>query len=199
PTGATGPAGAAGPTGATGPAGVAGPTGATGPAGAAGPTGATGPAGVAGPTGATGPAGATGPTGPSGLPSVAALFYDQPTTTLAIPLGTETTVNTVSLPVTAGNEIKIDTSQQVAVVTTANWALSFNINIRRNGTLITQQTIARSGNTAGTQRFIGSISFVDVAPATGTDTYTVSIQTTIATSVTSATSEQRLINITRFV
>ncbi|HFI0622680.1 TPA: LPXTG cell wall anchor domain-containing protein, partial [Streptococcus suis] len=70
-TGATGPAGVAGPkgdTGATGPVGPQGPkgdTGATGPAGPQGPqgdTGATGPAGVAGPKGDTGPAGPQGDT-----------------------------------------------------------------------------------------------------------------------------------------
>ncbi|MFP7474653.1 collagen-like triple helix repeat-containing protein, partial [Niallia taxi] len=205
PTGATGPAGVAGPTGATGPAGVAGPTGATGPAGEAGPTGATGPAGVAGPTGATGPAGATGPTGavgptgPSGQPSATALFFDQPAAALAIPIGVETTINTVTLPVAVGNEIKIENTEQVAVVTGANWAINFNVIIRRNGTVINTLTVSRTGNNSGTQRFNIANIYIDVPTTTSTDTYTVSLLTTNLTSVTSVTAEVRQSSVTRFV
>ena len=185
--------------GTIGPTGPAGPTGATGPAGAVGPTGATGPAGAVGPTGATGPTGAPGPTGASGQPSATALFFDQPVATLPIPLGAETTLNTVTLPVAVGNEIKIENTEQIAVVTVANWEINFNIIIRRNGTVINQLTLSRTGNNAGTQRFNIANIYIDVPPATGTNTYTVSILTTTLTSVTSITAEIRQSSVTRFV
>ncbi|MEI2467863.1 hypothetical protein V8V74_26880, partial [Niallia taxi] len=161
-------------------------------------------AGVAGPTGATGVAGPTGATGASGLPSITAISFDQPTTTAPVTIGTETTLNTVTLTVTGNNRIKIDTSQQLAFVIGLNlsYNISFNILIRRNGTLIAQQTVTRSGAAGilgATERFNDSFSYVDSPPVAGSTTYTVSILTTTTTSVTTVTSEIRWTNVTRFI
>jgi len=127
------------------------------------------------------------------------LFFDQAAAALALPLDAATVVNTVAVPVTAGNEVKIDTSQQLDFVTAADWGIDFNVNISRDGTVIDTQGISRDGAAAGTQRFIASVTVVDVPAETGTATYTVTIEPITATNVTAATSENRKTNIIRFV
>ncbi|WP_143760388.1 hypothetical protein [Paenibacillus sp. FSL R5-0765] len=94
--------------------------------------------------------------------------------------------------------MKIDNITQVAVVVTANWSVVYNINLRRNGVLINQLTLARSASPAGTVRFLSSNTYVDTAPVTTTNAYTVSVQFTTSSNVTSASAEVRNINAIRF-
>ncbi|MFP7252656.1 collagen-like triple helix repeat-containing protein, partial [Terribacillus goriensis] len=176
-------------------------TGTTGPAGITGPTGVAGATGVTGPTGLTGTTGITGPTGSTGsaLPSVSALAANQVTTALAIPLNTDTVVNTIIPAVVAGNNVKLDFNVQIAVVTTANWSVTITATLRRDGTTLNQVSIGRTGTAAGTFRILVPNTFVDVVPTTGTVTYTVSITVVPGTNITSATAETRNLNGTRFV
>ncbi|MEK4670456.1 hypothetical protein [Niallia sp. FSL R7-0271] len=84
-----------------------------------------------------------------------------------------------------------------------SYSISFNIIIRRNGTAIAQQTVTRAGSAGilgAIERFNDSFSYVDTPPVTsGNIVYTVSIQTTTATAVTTVTSEVRWLNVTRFI
>ncbi|PAD37277.1 hypothetical protein CHH56_00005 [Terribacillus saccharophilus] len=200
----TGPTGAAGATGPTGAAGITGPTGAagiTGPTGVAGITGPTGAAGITGPTGLTGSTGITGATGNTGsaLPSVSALAANQVTATLPLPLSTDTTINTITPTVVAGNNEKLDSIAQISVVTTANWSVSITTTLRRGATILEQVIITRTGQGAGTQRILVSNTFVDVVPTTGTATYTISVNVVPVANITSASVETRNLNGTRFV
>ncbi|RBN36131.1 hypothetical protein DMN50_37075, partial [Priestia megaterium] len=74
-----------------------------------------------------------------------------------------------------------------------------NINLRRDGTLINQLTISRNGNAAGNQRFLSANTYVDLPPSSGNSTYTISVQTTVASNVTSIAAEVRGMNIIRFI
>ncbi|PAE16607.1 hypothetical protein CHH91_08075 [Virgibacillus sp. 7505] len=200
-TGVTGEIGATGLTGVTGETGSTGLTGVTGEAGATGPTGVAGATGVTGTTGLTGTTGITGPTGSTGsaLPSVSPLAANQATTALAIPLNTDTVVNTITPAVVAGNNVKLDFNVQIAVVTTANWSVTITATLRRDGTTLNQVSIGRTGTLAGTYRILLPNTFVDVVPTTETATYTVSITVVPVASITSATAETRNLNGTRFV
>jgi len=61
------------------------------------------------------------------------------------PLSTEATAVSVTTPVTAGDEIKIDDAFGVNFVTTANWSFVFEVRLYRDGTLIQTVTENRSG------------------------------------------------------
>ncbi|MGG4401550.1 collagen-like triple helix repeat-containing protein, partial [Paenibacillus amylolyticus] len=178
-------------------------TGVTGVTGATGVTGTTGTSGVTGATGATGTTGATGATGATGstaasAPADSSLFANSQTAALALPLTGETTIQTLNVPVVAGQRVKIDNSTQVAVVVGSNWSIAYNVNLRRNGVLINQLQLSRTGNASGTLRFLSSNTYVDTAPATTTNVYTVSIEFTTTSNVTSASAEVRNINAIRF-
>ncbi|WP_458464456.1 hypothetical protein [Paenibacillus sp.] len=140
---------------------------------------------------------ATGSTVAS-APADSSLFADSQTAALPLSLVAETTIQTLNVPVVAGQRVKIHNSTQVAIVVTSNWNIAYNINLRRNGVLINQSQLSRSANPAGTIRFPSSNTFVDTAPATTTNAYTISIQFTTTTNVTSASAEVRNINAIRF-
>ncbi|SDE79440.1 hypothetical protein SAMN04487777_12730, partial [Priestia aryabhattai B8W22] len=149
-------------------------------------------------TGITGATGATGITGAS-QPAESSLFFNQSSTSTPISVGVETTLSTITLAITAGNEVKIDNNTQILFVTSSNWSISYNINLRRDGTLINQLTISRNGNSAGDQRFLSANTYVDAPPSSGNSTYTISVHTTVASNVTSIAAEVRGMNIIRFI
>ncbi|MZL08806.1 collagen-like protein, partial [Clostridium beijerinckii] len=196
-TGATGPTGDTGVTGPTGDTGVTGPTGETGVTGPTGDTGATGPTGDTGVTGPTGDTGVTGPTGATGAPQ---LNFNQIAGGIAVypPINTEVSVVAVSVPTTAGENIKIDYALAVESVTTANSTETFEARLYRDGTLITTRIIERTIVSAATQRFSISNTFVDTAVITGATTYDVRVIYTTATNVTSAAAFNRNINTITF-
>jgi hypothetical protein len=204
-TGATGNTGVTGATGNTGPQGntgvtgdgITGATGVTGATGNTGVTGATGVTGVTGP-GITGATGATGPTG-STVMSSASLISSGTESALLLNTAGATTIQSIAVPVTTGNRIKLDYSQQIAAAVGANWNLSFNCILRRNALAINTQTLQRAGTVAGTVRFIIANTFTDTAPSTGTITYDVVISYVTATNVSSSSAETRNINSMRFV
>ncbi|GAA4707229.1 hypothetical protein [Brevibacillus fulvus] len=136
-----------------------------------------------------------GPTGPGST-----IFFSQTATPQPIALtGAETTVLTTGpVPVVAGQTLKIDTTVQITAVSTANSTLSYNINVRRNGVLLTTTTVQRSLAIAGTAIFVTPNTYVDTAPATGSNTYTVGVMVTDATNITSLTAMTRANNVVRF-
>ncbi|ADM38070.1 GXT repeat-containing collagen-like protein [Bacillus spizizenii str. W23] len=205
-TGVTGATGATGSTGATGATGVTGSTGATGPTGATGATGATGVTGATGSTGSTGSTGATGPTGPTGSTgptgptgSGSQLNYTTVEGPVALAINnTETTVGTLNVPTNNGENIKVDFSISVDVVTTANSNFTFQIRMYRNGVLIDTRTVQRNINAALTSRFPVASTNVNTAVVTGTTTYEIRIIFMNASNVSSASAINLEINTIRF-
>lgn len=166
--------------------GATGATGATGDVGATGATGATGDVGATGATGATGDVGATGATGATGTPQLA---FNNNTGPISVfpPLNTEVTVASVTQSVIINQRLKIDYALGVDFVVTSNWAFVFEVRLYRDATLINTRTSNRSAQTAGSQRFPLSSTYVDTAPATSaSSTYSVRVIVTTATNVTSA-------------
>jgi hypothetical protein len=152
--------------------------------------GATGAVGDVGPTGVTGP---TGPTGAAGLGAV--FFYQVPGVIACFPpLSTEVTVVDLSVPVTAGHQIKLDYALSFEANTTANSSLTLETRLYRDGTLINARTSSNLSASAGTFRFTCSDTYVDIAPANDTSTYSVRIIVTTATNVTSASAINRSLN-----
>ncbi|WP_045384442.1 NTTRR-F1 domain [Bacillus spizizenii] len=196
-TGATGVTGATGETGATGSTGATGVTGATGSTGATGVTGATGSTGSTGSTGATGATGSTGPTGPTG--SGSQLNYTTVEGPVALAINnTETTVGTLNVPTNNGENIKVDYSISVDVVTTANSNFTFQIRMYRNGVLIDTRTVQRNINAALTSRFPVASTNVNTAVVTGTTSYEIRIIFMNASNVSSASAINLEINTIRF-
>jgi hypothetical protein len=96
--------------------------------------------------------------------------------------------------VIAGQRIKIDNSTQLLITVSSNWNVAYNINLRRNGILINQLLLARTGNAGGNLRFLSSNTYIDTAPDTTTHVYTVSISFITASAVVSSSAEVRNIN-----
>ncbi|MCB8814612.1 hypothetical protein LJE72_03480, partial [Desulfosporosinus sp. SRJS8] len=185
-TGATGDVGSTGATGVTGDVGATGATGATGDVGATGATGISIDVGSTGATGATGDVGSTGATGATGSPQLA---FNNNTGPISVfpPLDTEATVASVTQSVVINQRLKIDYAFGLDFVVTSDWAFVFETRLYRDSTLINTRTSNRSGQTAGTQRFPLSSTYVDTAPATSaSSTYSVRVIVTTATNVTSA-------------
>ena len=202
PTGATGEIGPTGPTGPTGATGEIGPTGPTGPIGATGDVGPTGPTGPIGATGDVGPTGPTGPTGPAATVTEGSLFAQSTAATtgiaeggsVAIPLvdqtGTalsydDTTVTVVEAGtylvmwnlLTAPSEGSGLTSVVIALEDTAGttqYALS-GVASATDPVLLSGQTVQSlsAGDTLVLRNRSGGA--VDVAVATGTDSYSGSL------------------------
>jgi hypothetical protein len=114
------------------------------------------------------------------------------------PLNTEVSVSTVSAALVLNNRVKVDSANSLSYATTANYSLSAESRLYRNGVLIESRPLNRSGSGAGTQSFTLSDTFVDTAPATATTTYEIRVITTAATNVTSGTASVRNINLLIF-
>ncbi len=144
---------------------------------------------INGPTGATGPASA-----------VPTLFFNQVAATISIypPVNTEVTTNTLNVPVTTGQNVKIDFSISPEFVTSANWSITYIFRLYRNGVLINARTTNRSQNTSGTFRIPFSTTYVDTAVATTTNVYEERVIVTVDTNLTSATVLNRVINAIAF-
>ncbi|WP_143323948.1 collagen-like protein, partial [Clostridium sp. BL-8] len=174
-----------------------GATGVTGSTGSTGDTGATGATGSTGSTGATGATGVTGVTGPTGAPQLA--FTDAGGTLAAsITLGTETSVVSTNVSTTSGQNVKVDFSVGVQVITAANSTIVFQLRLYSNGTLVAMREVDRVITSAGTQRFPVSNTYVDTATTTGTTTYDVRLVFLTATNVTSASAINRYLNCIAF-
>lgn len=104
----------------------------------------------------------------------------------------------MTLNVTTGNLLKIDYVLSYEGVFTANWAVTIEFRLYRDGTLITTRTLNRTGSTAATNRFPVGNTYVDTAPATASSTYDLRVITTAATCLTSATAVNRYMNIIQF-
>jgi hypothetical protein len=116
------------------------------------------------------------------------LFFDQTAGAQTLDTaGAETTVATISAPVTVGQEIKIDHALGIETVVTSNWSINLHLRIYRDSTLIHTRSFNRTATTAGTQRFDFADTYVDTAPAEVTSTYDLRVIFTTATNVTSAT------------
>ncbi|WP_080064663.1 hypothetical protein [Ruminiclostridium hungatei] len=100
----------------------------------------------------------------------------------------------MSIPVTAGIEVKIDYAVSIEAITTANWAMSFEVRLYRDTTLITTRTFIDSASSAGTHRFSISNTQVDTSVATETAGYQLRIIFTTATNVATGTALNRNIN-----
>lgn len=105
----------------------------------------------------------------------------------------------MSVPVTTGDELKIDSVISVESITTANSVQVFETRLYRDGTLINTRTLERSISAAGTQTFQIPNTYVDTAVATTTSTYEVRVIFTTATNVTSASAINRNMNIINFL
>ena len=110
------------------------------------------------------------------------------------PLNTEVAVATVNIPVTTGLQVKIDYAVSVEVITTSNWAMSFEVRLYRDTTLITTKTFIDSAASAGTHRFSISNTQVDTSVSTETTGYQLRIIFTTATNVATGTALNRNIN-----
>jgi hypothetical protein len=177
---------------------LTGATGVTGSTGATGVTGATGATGITGLTGATGTTGGvTGATGATGTPTLAFSNNDG-SIAVAPPLNTEVTVASITLNVISGNLLKIDYALAYEAIFSANWTVSVEFRLYRDGTLITVRTLFRIGSQAGTNRFPVANTYVDTAPATTSSTYQLRVITTAASNLTSSTTINRYLNIIQF-
>ncbi|MCA1036813.1 collagen-like protein, partial [Bacillus infantis] len=198
PQGEQGPQGATGAQGATGSQGEQGPQGATGSEGATGPQGEQGPQGATGAQGATGPQGEQGPQGPQGIGS--ALAFNNIFGSVAVPVTppTETPVISVSTPVTAGQNVKIDYTLAIEANANNNNTLNTLIRLYRDGDLIVTRGLNRTLTSAGIQRFIVANTYIDTAPNTTTSTYELRVINTVATNVTSVIADNRFMNLIKF-
>ncbi|MEH7674747.1 collagen-like triple helix repeat-containing protein, partial [Bacillus pumilus] len=149
--------------------------------------------GATGITGATGSTGATGPT--------SQIFFDQTATQQQVfpPLNSEITLLTFTVPVTSGQRVKIDLSANVTANTTANYSISGNTRLRRNGTLLTEVPFFRSGSGAGAQSFVVSTTYVDTVTSTGNNVYTVNIIITAQSNITTVNTDTRAANAVIYV
>ncbi|MCY8131229.1 collagen-like protein, partial [Bacillus spizizenii] len=153
--------------------------------------------GSTGATGPTGPTGSTGPTGPTG--SGSQLNYTTVEGPVALAINnTETTVGTLNVPTNNGENIKVDFSISVDVVTTANSNFTFQIRMYRNGVLIDTRTVQRNINAALTSRFPVASTNVNTAVVTGTTSYEIRIIFMNASNVSSASAINLEINTIRF-
>ncbi|MFF2586253.1 collagen-like protein, partial [Peribacillus sp. NPDC058075] len=165
--------------------------------GITGATGATGATGITGATGATGATGITGATGATG--ATPQLFFAEVDGPIALTTtGTETTVVTMNVPTTVGQNIKVDYAVSIDVVTTANSSFTFQTRLYRNGTLLDTRAVQRSVSSAGTSRFPVASTNVNTAAITGTTTYEIRIAYTAASNVTSSSALNADINAIRF-
>lgn len=114
------------------------------------------------------------------------------------PMFTETTVTSVSTSVSAGDNLKVDYSLENEFTVTANWGITTEFRLYRDGTLINSKMYSFNGASAGTQRIPVAGTFVDTAPSTTTATYEVRVIITTATNITSVTSANRNMNIITF-
>ncbi|MGE1115684.1 hypothetical protein ACQJ0K_28595, partial [Priestia megaterium] len=179
--------------------GTTGATGVTGVTGATGPTGTTGATGVTGVTGATGPTGTTGATGATGANPPTLAFSENPGSIIIFPpLNTEVTVASVTQSFLINQQLKIDYALAVEIIATANWSIQFEMRLYRDTTLIDTRTFNRSGSQAGTQRFPLASTQVNVVPATATSTYSLRLIVTAESNITSATANNRDLNIITF-
>jgi hypothetical protein len=120
------------------------------------------------------------------------------TISVSPPTNTEVIIASTTIPVTTGDELKIDFAVSYDVVTTANFSFTIESRLYRDGTLISTRTLNRNGSQAGTQRFPVSNTYVDTAVATTTSTYQIRAIVTAASNVTSTTGVNRNINIINF-
>lgn len=162
--------------------------------------GVTGPTGVTGVTGATGPTGVTGATGVTGPTSESPqLFFTEVAGPVTVAVNsTETTIGSLNVPTTIGQNIKVDFAISVDVVTTANSNFTFQVRTYRNGTLLDTRTVQRNVNVAITSRFPIASTNVNTAATTGTTTYEVRIIFTSVSNVSSASALNLDINAIRF-
>jgi hypothetical protein len=123
------------------------------------------------------------------------LYFNEITGSISIlPVTTEVTVLSLNVPVTVGENIKIDYALSLNAVTSANWEFDCEVRLYRDSTLINTRTILRTASQSGTQRFPLADTQVDTAVATGTSTYSLRTFITVATNVSSATAINRDIN-----
>jgi hypothetical protein len=99
---------------------------------------------------------------------------------------TEAIIASISVPVTIGDNVKIDHGEGFEIVVSAAWTITAEFRIFRDGVLIHTRTLNRSGTPPATQRFVVADTYVDTAPATTTSTYELRAIITAATAVTSA-------------
>ncbi|PGS48364.1 hypothetical protein COC46_18360, partial [Bacillus sp. AFS041924] len=145
--------------------------------------------------GATGTTGATGPTGQRPT-----LTFAENAGSIAVfpPLNTEVTIVSITQGVLANQQLKIDYATAIEIVVNANWSIVFELRLYRDATLIDTRIISRSQPTAGTQRFQIASTQVNIAPANATSTYSLRVIFTTASNLTSASANNRDMNIITF-
>ncbi|WP_286904445.1 hypothetical protein [Clostridium sp. UBA1652] len=155
------------------------------PTSVTGPTGATGDTGVTGATGATGEPGVTGATG---VAENNRILFNRVTDNIVIypPFLTEVTLNTLSVPVLAGQNLKIDVSLSLVYEHPQNVDSQISIQLRlyKNATLIDFTRLTQSLSTDTTERIPISYTFIDSAAITSTDIYTIRTEVTAANNIT---------------
>ncbi|WP_315109998.1 collagen-like protein [Clostridium intestinale] len=155
------------------------------PTSVTGPTGATGDTGVTGATGATGEPGVTGATG---VAENNRILFNRVTDNIVIypPFLTEVTLNTLAVPVLAGQNLKIDVSLSLVYEHPQNVDSQISIQLRlyKNATLIDFTRLTQSLSTDTTERIPISYTFIDSAAITSTDIYTIRTEVTAANNIT---------------
>jgi hypothetical protein len=114
------------------------------------------------------------------------------------PPSAEVPVISETVPVVAGDAIKVDYSLGLSAVSTADWTIAVEYRLYRNGTLINTRTFSRDGSTATTQIFPMSNTYVDLATLTTFHTYELRVIVTASTNISSASATQRDINMIVF-
>ena len=114
------------------------------------------------------------------------------------PPSAEVTVITQNVPVTIGDDVKIDHAQGFEFVSTANYSITAEFRIYRDATLIHTRTLDRVGAAAGTNRIPFCDTHVDTAVANTTSLYEIRVIVTAATNITSATANNPDLNLIVF-
>ncbi|MGM9954937.1 MAG: hypothetical protein ACI35J_03635, partial [Peribacillus sp.] len=127
------------------------------------------------------------------------LFFTEVLGPIVLPItGVETTVATLNVPTTIGQNVKVDYAVSVDVTSTANSIFTFQTRLYRNGVLIDTRSVQRSENNATTSRLPVSSTNGNTAVITGTSTYEVRIAFTAASNVTSSVAINTDLNAIRF-
>ena len=127
------------------------------------------------------------------------MAFNQVAGPIAVPTtGTETTLVSQSVAVTAGQELKIDWATGFEVVNTSNYNVVAEFRTYRDATLISTRILNRTAAAAGTQRFPIANTLVDTAPATASSTYSLRCAITTATNITSGSGNNNNLNIIVF-
>ena len=112
--------------------------------------------------------------------------------------GTETSLVSQAVDITAGEDLKIDWALTYSAVVDAAYDLEVDFRTYRDAEVLEIRTFAVQEATAGTKSLIIANTLVDTAPATATITYEVTATVNTATNVTSTAASVNNINILIF-